>query len=159
MSTDTNISRMARQLQKTLITIRRDIHQHPELGFKEHRTQKTITRILTSLGLDRVRERMGRTGVVGILHGGQRGGSVVALRADMDALPITEVTPVPYRSIHPGVMHACGHDGHVAACLGAAMMAQSALLFLEQGGIPQTSKPRKGTRAACRVSSPPSGYR
>ncbi|MEQ8691897.1 MAG: M20 aminoacylase family protein [Pseudomonadales bacterium] len=97
---------------------RHDIHRYPELMYEEHRTSDLIADCLLSFGLDVVRG-VGKTGVVGSLH---RGGSnsSIALRADMDALPIHEETCVPYRSRHDGKMHACGHDGHVAMLLGAA---------------------------------------
>lgn len=122
MSIDAEINRAARGLSKTLIAIRRDIHQHPELGFQEQRTSRKIVEILKSVGLDRVQGGVAKTGVVGVLQGARRTSHTVALRADMDALPITEANQVPYRSQTPGVMHACGHDGHVALCLGAAMI-------------------------------------
>lgn len=100
-----------------VIEIRRDIHQHPELGFKEHRTSLKVTNWLERCGIkfDRVAE----TGIVGLLHGGEHGKTVL-LRADMDALPVTEDTGVPYESASPGIAHACGHDGHTAILMGAA---------------------------------------
>ncbi|MBU0715659.1 MAG: amidohydrolase [Verrucomicrobia bacterium] len=122
MSIDAEINRAARGLSKTLIAIRRDIHQHPELGFQEQRTSRKIVEILKSVGLDRVQSGVAKTGVVGVLQGGRQTSRAVALRADMDALPITEANQVSYKSQTPGVMHACGHDGHVAVCLGAAMI-------------------------------------
>lgn len=122
MSIDADINRAARGLSKTLIAIRRDIHRHPELGFQEQRTSRKIVEILKSLGLDRVQAGVGQTGVVGVLQGSRRAVRAVALRADMDALPILEANQVPYKSLVPGIMHACGHDGHVALCLGAAMI-------------------------------------
>jgi len=122
MSLDAEINRLARGLGKTLIAIRRDIHQHPELGFQEQRTSRKIVEILKSVGLDRVQSGVAKTGVVGVLQGSKRAAHTVALRADMDALPIMEANQVPYKSQTPGVMHACGHDGHVTLCLGAAMI-------------------------------------
>ncbi|MFH1477721.1 MAG: amidohydrolase [Verrucomicrobiota bacterium] len=121
MSINAEINRAARGLGKTLIAIRRDIHQHPELGFQEKRTSRKIVEILKSVGLDRVQGGVAQTGVIGVLRGG-RASRTVALRADMDALPIVEANQVSYKSQTPGVMHACGHDGHVAICLGAAMI-------------------------------------
>ena len=109
-----------------MISLRRDIHQHPELGFLEKRTAALVARRLRELRIE-VREGVGQTGVVGVLRGGQPG-RVVALRADMDALPVVEQTGLPFASTarstyngqDVGVMHACGHDTHVAMLLGAA---------------------------------------
>ncbi|MEO8721980.1 MAG: M20 aminoacylase family protein [Sphingobium sp.] len=105
-------------LLEPLIAFRRDIHAHPELGFREHRTAGRIAEQLRALGLD-VHEGIGRTGVVGVLKNGTSGRSI-GLRADMDALPIEEQTNLPYASRTPGSFHGCGHDGHVAMLLGAA---------------------------------------
>jgi len=110
-----------------LIAWRRDIHEHPELGNRETRTAALIARHLRSLRFDEVRTGVAHTGVVGILRGGQPG-PVIALRADMDALPVTEVVDVPFRSQvrttyngeEVGVMHACGHDTHVAILMATA---------------------------------------
>ncbi|MDE2485768.1 MAG: amidohydrolase [Alphaproteobacteria bacterium] len=101
-----------------LVAFRRDIHAHPELGFHEHRTSARIAEALTELGLE-VHTAIGGTGVVGVLR---NGGSdrKIALRADMDALPIQEQTDLPYASRNQGAFHGCGHDGHVAMLLGAA---------------------------------------
>jgi amidohydrolase len=101
-----------------IITVRRDLHAHPELSNREERTGRLVADRLRDLGLV-VRYPVAKTGVVGILRGGQPGG-VVALRADMDALPIQEASDAPYRSQVPGVMHACGHDAHTAILLGVA---------------------------------------
>lgn len=101
-----------------LTALRRDIHAHPELGFAEHRTAAIITAALRDLGLE-VHTGIGGTGVVGVLRSGSSGRSL-ALRADMDALPIREDTGLAYASRTPGVFHGCGHDGHVAMLLGAA---------------------------------------
>jgi amidohydrolase len=99
----------------SLIALRRDVHQHPELSFQEHRTAALIAERLHAAGLA-VRENVGGTGVVGLLEGGTDG-PTVAIRADIDALPIEEADDRPYRSVNPGVMHACGHDGHVAVAV------------------------------------------
>jgi amidohydrolase len=130
----------AQALQETLREIRRKVHQHPELGFQEVETARLAAEHLRRLGLE-VREGVGRTGVVGTLGSGR---PCIALRADMDALPIQEGNEVPYASRRPGVMHACGHDAHVACLLGAAMLlaeappAQGQVRFLfqpcEEGG-------------------------
>lgn len=112
----------AEALFPDLVAIRRAIHQHPELGFEEARTAALVAERLRGAGLG-VRERVGKTGVVGLLRGrGEGRGRVVAIRADMDALPIQEDGTEPYRSRIPGRMHACGHDAHVACALGAAML-------------------------------------
>ncbi len=99
---------------------RRDLHAHPELGFAVQRTAGIVARHLMELGCE-VRTGVGQSGVVGLLHGGKPGPTVL-LRADMDALPIQEISDAPYASCVPGVMHACGHDGHVALGLGAATL-------------------------------------
>ncbi|MBM3215952.1 amidohydrolase [Candidatus Poribacteria bacterium] len=97
-------------LRDEAVRMRRDFHAHPELGFEEHRTSQVVARYLEALGLE-VERNVGKTGVVGLLRG-SRPGRTVLVRADMDALPITEETRAPYTSTNPGVMHACGHDGH-----------------------------------------------
>ncbi|MDQ3069420.1 MAG: amidohydrolase [Acidobacteriota bacterium] len=112
------VDRAARDLQPAVVAIRRDIHQHPELGFRETRTAALVAARLRTLGYE-VRTGVGVTGVVGVLKGG-RPGPVVAVRADMDALPIPELIDVPYKSTVPNVKHACGHDAHTAIGLGAA---------------------------------------
>lgn len=101
-----------------LVRMRREFHARPELSFEEKRTSAAVARRLRRLGLE-VREGVGRTGVVARLHG-ERSGRVVALRADIDGLPIQEENNVPYASKTPGVMHACGHDGHTAILLTVA---------------------------------------
>ncbi len=100
---------------------RRDIHAHPEILFETHRTSKLVADKLHEFGCDEVATGIGRTGVVGIIKGkSNTSGRVIGLRADMDALPMTEETGVDYASKTPGAMHACGHDGHTAMLLGAA---------------------------------------
>jgi len=102
-----------------LTAIRRDIHAHPEIGFEETRTAALVADCLRRWGVDRVETGIGRTGVVGVIQG--RGeGPAIGLRADMDALPMEEGAGLAYRSVHPGVFHGCGHDGHTAMLLGAA---------------------------------------
>jgi len=105
------------KIEKTIIKIRRDIHQHPELSFQEFRTSELISKKLESLNI-KVTKNVGKTGVVGDLIGSD--GPCIALRADMDALPIQETGKIEYKSINDGIMHACGHDGHIAMLLGAA---------------------------------------
>ncbi len=97
---------------------RHDLHQHPELALQEHRTSAEIQKRLHEFGVDEVHVMAG-TGVVGVIRG-RAGAGAIGLRADIDALPILEATGVPYASQTPGVMHACGHDGHTAMLLGAA---------------------------------------
>ncbi len=101
-----------------LTAIRRDLHQHPELGFQEVRTSGIVAEKLRGWGIE-VTTGIGKTGVVGVIRG-TRPGRTIGLRADMDALPIDEQTNLPFASKTPGVMHACGHDGHTTMLLGAA---------------------------------------
>jgi hippurate hydrolase len=102
-----------------LVALRRDLHAHPEIGFQEERTSGIVARHLAEWGIE-VHRGIGKTGVVGVLRG--KGGNYrrIGLRADMDALPIEDIADVSYRSTAPGVMHACGHDGHTTMLLGAA---------------------------------------
>ena len=108
--------------QLDLTAIYRDLHAHPELAYTEHRTAAVVARALTELGLT-PRTGIGGTGVVADIERGA--GKVIALRADMDALPITEQTGLEYSSLHDGVMHACGHDAHTTILLGAAQILTS----------------------------------
>jgi amidohydrolase len=120
------VDEAAARVEPRVIATRRDIHQHPELGNREFRTAKLVADRLRELGIE-VQEKVAHTGVVGILRGGKPG-RVVALRADMDALPVTEQVDLPfaskvraeYNGQQVGVMHACGHDAHVAILLGVA---------------------------------------
>ena len=108
------------QIIPEVVRLRRDLHQHPELGFQEVRTSALVAARLEELGLP-VRRNVARTGVVALLEGALPGPTLL-LRADMDALPIQEETGLPYASRNPGVMHACGHDGHTAILLGVAQV-------------------------------------
>jgi len=125
-SLDARIDEAAARVTPAVIATRRDIHEHPELGNRELRTAKLVADRLRALGID-VQEKVAHTGVVGVLRGGKPG-RVVALRADMDALPVTEQVDLPfaskvrttYNGQDVGVMHACGHDAHVAILLGVA---------------------------------------
>ncbi|HSQ70767.1 MAG TPA: amidohydrolase, partial [Steroidobacteraceae bacterium] len=120
------IERQADDVSPKVIAWRRDFHQHPELSNREFRTAGKVAAHLESLGME-VTTGIAHTGVVGVLRGG-RPGPVIALRADMDALPVTEQSELPfkstataeYRGEKVGVMHACGHDGHVAILMGVA---------------------------------------
>jgi hippurate hydrolase len=107
------------QLQEEMVRWRRDLHAHPELGFAESRTSTFIQERLQSFGVDEIHGFTG-TGVVAVIHGSRGGEDAIGLRADIDALPIPEETGLPYASTNPGIMHACGHDGHTSMLLGAA---------------------------------------
>ena len=124
----------AEELRDELVAIRRDLHAHPELAFQEVRTAGIVAGRLGELGYEVV-TGVGKTGVVGLLAGEQSGDRTVLIRFDMDALPIHEENDVPYRSQAPGVMHACGHDAHVAVGLGVAK-----LLSRRQGELRGTVK-------------------
>jgi amidohydrolase len=101
--------------RESLVALRRDFHRHPELSFEERRTAEIIAERLQAAKLE-VRTGLGRTGVVGVLHG-DRPGKTIAWRADIDALPLTETFDAPFTSSKAGVMHACGHDGHTAIAI------------------------------------------
>ena len=105
-------------LQADLVAWRRDLHQHPELGFEEFRTADVVSQKLTEWDIEH-QTGVAKTGIVATIEG-ELPGPVLAIRADMDALPVQEANQVPYRSKHDGRMHACGHDGHVAIALGTA---------------------------------------
>jgi amidohydrolase len=113
------IAQAAEALRLRLVETRRDFHQHPELSNREERTARVVAERLRALGFDEVKTNVARHGVVALLKGA-RAGPVVAVRADMDALPINEILDVPYKSLVPGVKHACGHDAHTAIGLGVA---------------------------------------
>jgi amidohydrolase len=115
----------AQTLADELTRLRRDIHQHPELGFQEYRTAALVADTLMELGIS-VQTGIGRTGVVGQIGNGQ--GPTIAIRADMDALPIPENNDVAYKSENKGVMHACGHDAHTAILLGAAHLLRQSFM-------------------------------
>lgn len=114
----TGVLQQAQAIGDQITEWRRDIHQHPELGFQEQRTARLVADNLRALGLE-VATGIGKTGVVGILGEGK---PVIGIRADMDALPIQEINDVPYASQTPGLMHACGHDAHTAMLLGVARL-------------------------------------
>ena len=112
-----NVRPEVEAIKDILIQWRRDFHQHPELGFEEHRTASVIAETLISFGMS-PKTGVGKTGVTADLNFGE--GPTIALRADMDALPMQETSGLSFSSKHDGVMHACGHDGHMAMLLGAA---------------------------------------
>jgi amidohydrolase len=127
LALDNIIAQHADRINDKVIAWRRDLHANPELGNREFRTGKLVAAHLKALGFDRVKEEVAYTGVVGVLNG-DKPGPCVALRADMDGLPVTEETNVPFRStvraqwngVESGVMHACGHDTHVAILMAVA---------------------------------------
>ena len=105
-------------ISEELIEWRRDFHMHPEIGFELHRTSKIVADELEKMGY-RVKRNVGKTGVVAEIG---EGGKMIAIRADMDALPILEMNDAEYVSQNKGAMHACGHDSHTAMALGAALL-------------------------------------
>ncbi|MEK7407948.1 MAG: amidohydrolase [Acidobacteriota bacterium] len=113
------VSKAAAALHETLVAQRRDFHMYPELSNREERTSRVIAEKLKALGFDQIRTGVSRYGIVALLKGAKPG-PVVAIRADMDALPIEETLDVPYRSKNKGVKHACGHDVHMTVALGTA---------------------------------------
>ena len=114
----------AQAIANELVRLRRDIHQHPELGFEEFRTAALVVDTLAELGIE-AQTGIGRTGVMAQIGSGD--GPTIAIRADMDALPIIEKNDVGYKSQNEGVMHACGHDAHTAILLGAAHLLKQSL--------------------------------
>ncbi|MDA3902414.1 MAG: amidohydrolase [Desulfuromusa sp.] len=117
-----NIKQLLTGCRAELIELYRDFHAHPELGFQEFRTQDKVSTYLSAIGLEP--QQIAGTGVVAELRG-SRPGPTILLRSDMDALPITEETALPFASQHPGIMHACGHDGHMAILLVTAKLLNS----------------------------------
>ena len=128
------LTERAKAMQPSLVEMRRDLHRHPELGFQEERTARIVADAVEALGF-RVRRGVGLTGVIAELGDGS--GPTVALRADMDALPIQEDTGAEYASLTPGVMHACGHDVHTTGLVGAArlLMEEHTLGTLPSGTV------------------------
>ena len=114
-----HIKNLAANFHKEIIAVRNHLHANPELSYKEFNTSKYICSILSSLNIE-FETGFVKTGIIGAVKGRNASKKTVAIRADMDALPIIEQNKVPYKSIHPGIMHACGHDVHIATVLGAA---------------------------------------
>ncbi|MCU1311358.1 MAG: amidohydrolase [Candidatus Angelobacter sp.] len=133
-SREKQIAAAADAMRDRLVAQRRDFHMHPELSNREQRTSRVVAERLKAIGFTDVRTGVGKYGVVAVLKGGKPG-PVVAVRADMDALPITEVNDVPYKSQNPGVKHACGHDVHTTVELGVAEV-----LFAMREHIPGSVK-------------------
>ena len=113
-----NIHPLILEIKDEIIKNRRYFHQYPELSFEEYNTSKVINEKLVELGIN-VTTKIAKTGLIGNINGLGKG-KTIALRADMDALPIQETSNISYKSKNDGVMHACGHDGHIAMLLGAA---------------------------------------
>ena len=108
-------------LHPELTALRRELHAHPELGFEEHYTARRVVESLKICGVDEIHTQIGKTGVVALIHGSRRdSGRMIGLRADMDALPMTELNDFAWKSTRAGLMHGCGHDGHTAMLIGAA---------------------------------------
>ena len=118
MKNKININPLILEIEKEIIDNRRYFHKHPELSFKEYNTSKIIVEKLEEIKIP-YKNNIAKTGITATIEGREKG-KTIALRADMDALPIQETSDVPYKSINDGVMHACGHDGHIAMLLGAA---------------------------------------
>jgi amidohydrolase len=112
------IQALSKTIYNDVVGNRRHLHANPELSFNEHNTQAFVAKQLDNLGIPY--EKMANTGLVALIKGGKPSDKVIALRADMDALPIVEANDVPYKSTNPGVMHACGHDVHTSSLLGTA---------------------------------------
>lgn len=123
MSLQQRVKQLAANYKEEVIAIRRHIHAHPELSYEEYETAKYVAEQLRAIGLEPT-EKVADTGVTAVIAGRNPDSKCIALRADMDALPITEANNVPYRSKNEGVMHACGHDVHTASLLGAARILQ-----------------------------------
>jgi amidohydrolase len=112
------ISLLSKEIYSDVVKNRRHLHAHPELSFHEYQTSAFVAKKLDELGIKY--QKMANTGLVAIIQGEKPSEGVVALRADMDALPIVEANDVPYKSTNAGVMHACGHDAHTSSLLGTA---------------------------------------
>ncbi len=123
MITSELIHQKSAQLHDQLVDIRRYLHQHPELSYQEEKTANYLSKLLTSWGVDHQTGIAGH-GIVGLIEGKNPDKKTIALRADMDALPITEANQIPYKSMNTGVMHACGHDVHMTCLLGTIKILQ-----------------------------------
>lgn len=116
-----NIKNIAKKNHQNIVEIRRHLHQNPELSFAEYNTQAFVEKKLRQIGITEI-QHMATTGIVALIYGNNPTKKTIALRADMDALPIVEQNNIPYKSINEGVMHACGHDVHTSSLIGVAMI-------------------------------------
>ncbi len=123
MDLKSSLQSRARAIQPEIVGLRRTLHANPELAFEEYETSALVQRELEAMGI-RFDSGVAKTGVVGYIEGKKGPGKVIALRGDMDALPIVEANEVAYASKNPGKMHACGHDVHTSSLLGAAKLLQ-----------------------------------
>jgi amidohydrolase len=123
MKIEEKIKNLSKEFFPSLVKLRRELHQYPEVAYTEFKTSEIIVRELKKIGLD-IKKGVAKTGVVGLLNKNKKG-KTVALRADIDALPVTELTGLPYKSKISGKMHACGHDVHIACVVGAAKILSS----------------------------------
>src|SRR5262245_24139821 len=114
-----SIKKLSHEYADEVVSYRRHLHAHPELSYQEHNTARFVAEILKRVGLE-PQEGVAGTGVIAHISGNKPSKKLIALRADLDALPIQEANAVPYRSQNPGVMHACGHDVHTSSLLGTA---------------------------------------
>ena len=140
-------------LQPQLVALRRLLHQHPELGFKERLTAETIAKKLTEWQIPH-QTGIAQTGIVAMIQGRKLSlhPKTLAIRADMDALPIQEANEVPYKSKHDGIMHACGHDGHIAiALMTAYYLSQQSHFDAGRGSKPSSARSRRGHRVRRRA--------
>lgn len=142
-----DIKQAVQSITGEVIALRRDFHSHPELGFEEHRTARKIEEYLHKRGI--ATKRMAGTGVVGMIEG-KSPEPVLLLRADMDALPVEEANKAAYCSLNPGVMHACGHDAHMAMLLGAATLLEGMKDRLE-GSIKLVFQPNEEVAGALKM--------
>ncbi|MFH2128691.1 MAG: M20 family metallopeptidase [Pseudomonadota bacterium] len=139
-----------REFKNWLVALRHDLHQHPEVALKEERTTRQILAHLKQLGIE-AHGLSGMTGAVGLIKGGQEG-PTLAIRADIDALPVQEMNQVSYKSTHPGFMHACGHDVHTAVLLGLArLVMDSGLAQRMRGNLKLIFQPAEETGVGARM--------
>ena len=124
MKLSKHIQQLAHKQREHIVDLRRHLHRYPELSFKEEQTARFVQKALDQLEIP-YQTGIAGTGVVAMIKGSGTDGKTIALRADMDALPIQEANDVPYKSAHPGIMHACGHDVHTASLLGTAAILQA----------------------------------